>query len=287
MSTGTDTGSGTWHVPADLLAAFHDGSIGPVDAASVEAHLVSCDQCRHAVADHRASRPDAVARADAIWERIADHVDRPSRPFAGRGTWAVVTLGTPALRLAAVAAVLLVAVVPLVLDNVSERLAIAAFVTIAPLVPLGGVLAAFRPAVDPAGELSLATPLATLRLVLLRALVVTAAAIPLGVVVAFVLPVSTPLLLGWVLPGLALALVAMSLGRRTPVERVVLALSLTWAVVATTVLVEMRRGSVTDALEGWVVNQPAAQVLCALVAVAASVATVAQRDDTVVVWRDR
>ena len=29
MSTGTDTGSGTWHVPADLLAAFHDGSIGP------------------------------------------------------------------------------------------------------------------------------------------------------------------------------------------------------------------------------------------------------------------
>ena len=56
---------------------------------------------------------------------------------------------------------------------------------------------------------------------------------------------------------------------------------------AATVLVEMRRGSVTDALEGWVVNQPAVQVLCALTAVVAAVAAVAQRDDTVVVWRDR
>ena len=283
----SDTSTNTWHVPPELLAAFHDGSIGPVDAASVEAHLVSCDRCRQAVAGVRASRPDATARADVIWERIADQVDRPSRRLAERGTWAVVTLGTPALRLAAAAAVLLVAVLPLVLDTISQRLAVAAFVTIAPLVPLVGVLAAFRPAVDPAGELSLATPLATLRLVLVRALVVTAAAVPLAVLVALVLPSSTSLLLGWVLPGLALALVAMALGRRTPVERVVLALSLTWAVVATTVVVELRHGTITEALEGWVVNQPAVQVMCALTAVVASIAAVAQRDDTVVVWRDR
>ena len=277
----------TWHVPPELLVTFHDGSIGPIDAASVEAHLVSCDRCRHAVADVRASRPDASARADVMWERIADQVDRPSRRLAERGTWAAVTLGTPALRLAAAAAVLLVAVVPLVLDNVSERLAVAVFVTLAPLVPLGGVLAAFRPAVDPAGELSLATPLATLRLVLLRALVVTAAAVPLGVLVAFVLPASAPLLLGWVLPGLALATVAMAVGHRYPVERVVLALSLTWVVVATTVIVELRRGAITEALEGWVVNQPAVQLLCAVTAVVASIVAVGQRDDTIVVWRDR
>jgi hypothetical protein len=281
------TGTNTWHVPSDLLVGFHDGSIGPVDATSVEAHLVSCDRCRNAVADLRASRPDAMARADAVWERIADHVDRPSRRFAGRGTWAVVTLGTPALRLAAAAAVVLVAVLPLVLDTVSERLAIAAFVTIAPLVPLGGVLAAFRPAVDPAGEMSLATPLATMRLVLLRAVVIAVAALPLAVVVAVVLPASTPLLLGWVLPGLALALVATALSRLAPVDRVVPALCLVWAAVATTVLVELRRGSVSDALESWVVNQPAVQVACALVAVVAAVASVAQRDDTVVVWGDR
>ena len=288
MSTDvTAAGTPTWHVPTDLLAAFHDGAIGPVDAASVESHLVSCDRCRQAVADLRGARPEAAARADEVWLRIADHVDRPSRRLAGRGTWAVVTFGTPALRLAAAAAVLLVAVLPLVLDTISERLAIAAFVTIAPLVPLVGVLAAFRPAVDPAGELSLATPLATLRLVLVRALVVTAAAVPLGIVVAVVLPASTPLLLGWVLPGLALALVAMALSRRAPVERVVLALSLTWALVATTVLLEMRRGTVTDALESWVVNQPATQLVCAVIAVLAAFAAVAQRDDTVVVWSDR
>lgn len=277
----------TWHVPDDLLAAFHDGAIGAVDAASVEAHLISCDRCRHAVAGLRATRPDASARADAGWARVADRIDRPSRRMAGTSPWAMVTLGTPALRLAAAVAVVLVAAVPLALEAVSTRLAVAAYVLLAPLVPLGGVLAAFRPAVDPAGEMGLASPLATLRLVLVRALVVAGAAVPLGIVVAFVLPAPATLLLGWLLPGIALALSALALGRRAPVEQVVAGLSLLWAAAAATVLVAMRTGSVEAALDAWVVNQPAAQVTSAVVAVIAAAAAIRRRDDTIVIWSER
>ncbi len=177
---------------------------------------------------------------------------------------------------------------PLLLDAASSRLAVAAYVTLAPLVPLLGVLAAFRPSVDPSGELGLASPLATLRLVLLRSAVVAAAALPVGVAVAFVLPAPTPLLLGWVLPGLALALVALALGRRMPVEQVVLGLSLGWIAVAGSVVLAGCAGAGSPiALEQWVVNDPAVQVASAAAVVVAAVVAVRDRDDVVLVWRER
>jgi hypothetical protein len=48
---------------------------------------------------------------------------------------------------------------------------------------------------------------------------------------------------------------------------------------------DMHRGSITAALSDWVVNQPAAQITFALVALAAGLVLAARRDD-LVAWSE-
>jgi len=191
-----------WHVADSQLEAFRDGSIGKTHAASIEAHLVACARCRRALA--AGAGASALERRDQMWTRITDEIDRPGPNARFDSVWARSTVGSPPLAGAAVCALLLVLVVPVLADAVSTRAGVAALLAFAPLAPLLGVVAAFRPSSDPAGEITLATPIATMRLVLVRTLVVTIASIPVGLLVAVLLPVRTLLLLGWVLPGLAL-----------------------------------------------------------------------------------
>ncbi len=88
----------TWHVPDAQLDAFAAGSIDAVHAASVEAHLLHCEVCRAELAGRRPTHDHPAEGAEAVWARIIDEVDRPSRRLAGRSPWAMVTLGTPALE---------------------------------------------------------------------------------------------------------------------------------------------------------------------------------------------
>ena len=154
-----------WHAPPDQLAGFRDGTIGPVLAASVEAHLVTCTHCRTALA---AVTPGDV-RQERMWARIADEIDRPRRAFTPRRTWARVTLGSPPLLVATLLTVLAVVVVPLLVGQLNTRAGVTALLGLAPLAPVVAAAAAFRPSVDPAGQLAAATPMATMRLVVLRA----------------------------------------------------------------------------------------------------------------------
>jgi hypothetical protein len=265
-----------WHVATPQLEAFRDGSIGRVHAASVEAHLIACARCRQALA----ARPGAGAHArrQRMWSRIADEVDRPGPQARFESVWARSSFGSPPLVAAALVALLLVLAVPVLADAVSPRAGVAALLAFAPLAPLLGVVAAFRPASDPAGEITLATPVASMRLVMLRTLVVAIASIPLGLLVALLLPVGTLLLLGWVLPGVALCAVTLAVGTRVEVGPLAVALALGWGVLVSMLARDMRRGSITAALSDWVVNQPPAQITFAVVALAAALVLAARRD---------
>ncbi|HJR24202.1 MAG TPA: hypothetical protein VJ804_01930, partial [Acidimicrobiales bacterium] len=66
----TDT---TWHAPPEVLERFAVDAqrLDDVTAASVEAHLVACAECRRVVA---AAVPSLV---DERWAAIVDVVDRP------------------------------------------------------------------------------------------------------------------------------------------------------------------------------------------------------------------
>jgi hypothetical protein len=268
-----------WHVEDSHLDAFRDGSIGRTHAASIEAHLVSCSRCRHALA--AGGGAGALERRDRIWTRIADEVDRPGPTARFGSVWARSTVGSPPLAGAAAVALLLTLAVPLLADAASTRAGVAALLAFAPLAPLLGVVAAFRPASDPAGEITLATPVATMRLVLVRTMVVTIASIPVGLLVAFLMPVRTALLLGWVLPGLALCAVTLAVGTRVEIGRLAVSLALGWGVLVSVPAREMYRIGIAAALSDWVVNQPAAQIAFALVALAAGLVLAARRDELV------
>ena len=269
-----------WHAPPDQLAGFRDGTIRPVLAASVEAHLVTCTHCRSALA---AVTPGDV-RQERMWARIADEIDRPRRAFTPRRTWARVTLGSPPLLVATLLTVMAVVVVPLLVGQLNTRAGVTALLGLAPLAPVVAAAAAFRPSVDPAGQLAAATPMATMRLVVLRALVVVIAAIPVGLGTAVALPVRTTLLLGWILPGLALCLVVLAAGPRLEPTRLAIGLALGWMMLVTSLAHRARRGDIADRLSDWVVNQPATQAAFAIVAIAAAGVLVLRRD-TEVNWR--
>ena len=65
----------TWHADEETLRAWADGSAAPVPAASLEAHLLRCDECRRRMATlaPSASGSDVVRR----WDALADRIDRP------------------------------------------------------------------------------------------------------------------------------------------------------------------------------------------------------------------
>jgi hypothetical protein len=272
-----------WHIAIPELEAFRDGSIGRLHAASVEAHLIACARCREALAARTGG--GAQARRQRMWSRIADEVDRPGPQARFESVWARSSFGSPPLVAAALVALLPVLAVPVLADAASPRAGVAALLAFAPLAPLLGVVAAFRPASDPAGEITLATPVASLRLVMLRTLVVAIASIPLGLLVALLLPVETLLLLGWVLPGVALCVVTLAVGTRVEVGPLAVTLTLGWGVLVSMLARDMRRGSITAALSDWVVNQPSVQIAFALVALAAGLVLAARRDH-LVAWSE-
>ena len=86
---------------------------------------------------------------------------------------------------------------------------------LAPVAPLAAVALTYGRHAEPAGELALATPTAGLRVVAARAVLVALPAVPVGVGVALLLGLPTPVAFGWLLPGAALA-VAGGPGRHDP-----------------------------------------------------------------------
>lgn len=275
-----------WHVDDETLAGYAAGATSPVLSTSVEAHLLACPACRERLA---AETPPA--EVDEAWDRLADLVDRPSPGLLGRlgplhrsgrlERYARSTIATPTMVLAALTAVALVVVVPLVAAAVSGGAGVVALLVAAPLAPVAAVALAYRDQADPAGEIGLATPSAGLRLVALRAVVVSAAGL-VGASVALLLlrlwvDLSAATVLSWCLPGLAFAALVLLAGTtRLDPTRVAGALALGWATVVvtgSTVGRHLRPEAVLAVVAG-----PALQTAALVVALVALFLTVARRD---------
>lgn len=261
-----------WHPSETSLAAYASGTSTPVQADSVEAHLLSCAACRSSL-----SRL-APTGGDAGWDRVADRIDRTSRSGRVEAWWLRVTLGSPLLCAATLAVVAALVALPLVVAAVDANGGVATFLALAPLAPLAGAVLAFRPEVDPAGAMAAATPRSGARMVLVRAAVVGAASIPAALLVAAVLPAPLELLLGWILPGLGLSLLVLGVGTRVDPSRTAAALALAWATAVALSAVGLRRLPLESMLEQLVVNHAATQV-AALAAALAGAALVATRHD--------
>ncbi len=257
----------TWHADEETLRAWADGSAAPVPAASLEAHLLRCDECRRRMATlaPSASGSDVVRR----WDALADRIDRPrSDPLLRLG------LATPGLRTAWLSSILLLLTLPVVVSVLGVRLPV--FMALAPVAPLAAVALTYGRHAEPAGELALATPTAGLRLVAARAVLVALPAVPIGVGMALLLGLPTPVALGWLLPGAALAsLVALAGTTRLDPAVVAASLGSIWAVAVSWPAASRRVPA--DVVTDLVASAPG-QLTALVVALAAIAVTVARRD---------
>ena len=269
-----------WHVDDETLAGYASGSTSPVLSTSVETHLLRCADCRLRLA--AAAPPTEL---DEAWHRLADVIDRPSPGILGRfgalHRFTRSTIATPMMVVAALSAVALVVLVPLAAAAVTGDAGLVALLVAAPLAPVAAVALAYRDQSDPAGEISLATPSAGLRLVALRALAVSVAALLAATVALLVVGVwvdlTAAMVLGWCLPGLALsALVLLAGTTRLDPVRVAGVLSAGWAAVVLAGSTVGRRLQPEAALD--VMASPALQTAALAVALAALFLTVARRD---------
>ncbi len=262
-----------WHVdPADL-AAYGDGWLTGVGADSTEAHLLRCATCRSVLA----ARSTTTDR-DRRWDLIAAEIDRPT-PMARAASWLRLAVGTPELMVSALALLVGLLAVPVVLSISNPRAGIAWFLAVAPAVPVAGAVLAYRVASDPAGEIAVASPMHTFRIVVMRTSVVLAAALPIGLLTSVLLPLPTSRLLGWLLPGLALCAVVLAAGTRFDPAKVGAALVIGWAGFVMTGFYRQRRVPIADALRDVAVNRPALQATFAVITVLAAVVFLARRDD--------
>jgi hypothetical protein len=95
-------------------------------------------------------------------------------------------------------------------DNTNGSLGI--FLAIAPLVPVLGVAVAYGPGIDPAHDMTVATPLSGFRLLLIRAVAVLATSVVFGGIGGVLIAQSHGIrVVAWMLPALALTTATLAL----------------------------------------------------------------------------
>lgn len=203
------------HLAPDQLSGYAAGVLSAVEESYLEEHLLSCGACRRLVP---AVTPVDDRRLEAVWHEVVDVLDRPRPSVAERALrrlgasreTARLVAAAPSLRLpwlSAVCACLLLAAVAAGTGGVRGSWL---FLTLAPLIPVAGVAAAYGPHTDPAWELARAAPYSLARLTLLRGAAVLASTLPLAVLVGLLLPGSAWWVAAvWLLPSLAFVTVTL------------------------------------------------------------------------------
>ena len=200
------------HADEALLLRYRDDACDPATAASVEAHLPTCEACR--------ARLAGLGRApvvDVAWGRVVAAIGTPEPSPAVRllrrmglseadatllraarsldGSWTIATIAVVAF--AALAAI----------DGGSSGRAL--YLLVAPLLPVIGVVVAFSSSDSLAGLIS-ATPYSKARLALLRTAAVCAASVPLVIAFGAAVPPIGWLAVGWLMPALALTTLTLA-----------------------------------------------------------------------------
>ena len=211
----------SWHIPEPMARAYVEGDVQGARAASIEAHVMTCEVCRELV-----GREVATERLEAIWAAIEEDVDSPRPRFVERllmrvgldASDARLVAVAPSLHLAWFTAMALVLALAVWASNAGER-GTSLFLIVAPLVPVAAVAGAYGPWTDPTYEVAVCSPYPTLRLLLLRSAAVTAASGVLAAVTSLWVP-DFRTAVAWVLPCLALVSLTLVASRWLP---------LTWA----------------------------------------------------------
>ncbi|MFB6890295.1 zf-HC2 domain-containing protein [Kitasatospora sp. NPDC056327] len=246
------------HASDRLVDGYARGGTGLAadEVWALEAHLEACRPCRDRLsAAVAAGAPAVTALTEAVWNGLAPQLagtapappgGRALRPAVRLSTWA-----TPAMTpwLAMVPAVTLLALLLDLTGPVADRVSLV--LLLAPVLPVGGVALSWARGLDPAHELTAATPRAGLELVLRRTVAVLAAVLPALLAAGWATGVTAA---QWLLPCLAFTSATLALGGLIGVTRAAAALALVWAgLVAAPTLAAGRTAAAlrTDSLPLW------------------------------------
>jgi hypothetical protein len=227
----------TAHHPDErLLRRYERGDdIAADELWAVESHLENCAPCRGRLA------PDPLAAH--AWADLAALVDRtpqmpPARSWLRHFSHWVSPVAGPWLAM-----IVLVTATAVVLDQLVSlaRGEISLVLLIAPVLPVLGVAASWGRGLDPAHELTAATPRAGLPLVFRRTAAVLAVVVP-GLLVASLLTGTA--LTHWLLPCLAFTTATLALGGLVGITRAALTLIAAWAAGVVVPTIALNRMSV-------------------------------------------
>jgi putative zinc finger protein len=230
----------TWHADPDVLSRYAAETLDDVRAASLEAHLLTCERCREALVPLTAN-----ADLDDIWRGIETALDAP-RP--GIVEWLLLHVGvgddvarllaaTTSLRLSwllaeAFALGTAALAAHAAAGTVRATATLFVFLALAALVPVVGVAAAFGPGVDPSYEIGIAAPMRSDRLLFIRAAAVLGASLAIAGIAALVLPGTGWTLALWLAPALGLSLATLALATVLRPISAALTVGLAWVVLA-------------------------------------------------------
>jgi hypothetical protein len=260
-----------WHLDPSLARRYATEATDLGLASSVEAHLVGCARCRDLVG---ALVP--TDRLDGIWDAVAAELDAP-RPgpverllarLGMREDTARLIVTTPSLRLSWLTSLALVLGFAALTAGSGDRGRLV-FLTLAPLLPVVGVAAAFAGPLDPIREVAAAAPYPRFRLLLLRALAVLATSVGFAAVAGALVIDDGWLAAGWLLPALALVSTTLALSARFDPAHAGGVVGLVW------LLVVWGRAPLRQV--SFAAFAPAAQLVYLLVTVAALTVFVAAR----------
>lgn len=268
----------TWHADAAVLDRYARGRSSDIEAASIEAHVTHCPDCRRLAAVHVDQR-----ELSAIKRQLDEQVDEPRTDWSMRWLSAIgiadrdarLISGSLALETSwFVACLVAMAFAALATGVVSDGRALVLFLVIAPLVPLAGVALAFGRRADPAFEIAQACPTPSIRLLLVRSLAVIGVTIP--VLLALSVPFGSGRAFVWLLPALGLAAAALAAGTFVPLTHAGVGLAVLWCTITGLTLSGASRATAEAFSRDHVAYRSSGQLLCVVLA-AISLAVLAAR----------
>ena len=227
----------SWHIGDTALRDWIEHRETADQAASVELHLLACEDCRERVRDahlHEGSRDPAL---DLVWGRVRAAIQTPRPSLVERG---LRRLGLPAADARLVAAadafrgpwltgVLAVLAFVVLAAEFGRSAGQTAFLIVAPMLPSVAVAFSYDPALEPALEQELVTPYPRVRLVLLRTIAVLGLGAPVVLVISPFAPGGAPFL--WLLPAVGFIAAVLALSTWTEPLRAVGGVGVIWLTV--------------------------------------------------------
>lgn len=226
----------TWHVSDSRLRAWVAGSVGSIEAASIEQHIPGCGQCQAVVAEAYSSE------GDQVWEAIRDRIEPQPLNVVGRvlarlgmspGN-ALLLSSVPSLSGAWLLGVAFTLAFSVAAAGTAGPRGVAVFLLLAPLAPLFGVAFAFGAEIDPLYELTLVAPYSKFRLLLLRSSLVLTTTIPLATLAAIPLDAPWWVAGAWLLPASAFCAVTLAATRWVEPQVTALVISVAWVLAQVT-----------------------------------------------------